>query len=69
MPNLYLKLSLSSFKNAFQQKQLAIYKSYASAQSGNPDQSRTFSCLFLCVSHTYIMTLGVHAPLSTPTIS
>ena len=35
---LYLKLSLTSFKNKFQQKQLALYKSYASAQSGNPDQ-------------------------------
>ena len=35
--NLYLKLSLTSFKNKFHQKQLALYKSYASAQSGNPD--------------------------------
>ena len=32
MLNLYLKLSLTSFKNKFQQKQLALYKSYASAQ-------------------------------------
>ena len=39
MLNLYLKLSLTSFKNEYQQKQLALYKSYASAQSGNPDQS------------------------------
>ena len=39
MLNLYLKLSLTSFKNKFQQKQQALYKSYASAQSGNPDQS------------------------------
>ena len=39
MLNLYLKLSLTSFKNKFQQKQLVLYKSYASAQSGNPDQS------------------------------
>ena len=39
MLNLYLKLSLPLFKNKFQQKQLALYKSYASAQSGNPDQS------------------------------
>ena len=39
MLNLYLKLSSTSFKNKFQQKQLAFYKSYASAQSGNPDQS------------------------------
>ena len=39
MLNLYLKLSLTSFKNKFQQKQLALYKSYASAQSVNPDQS------------------------------
>ena len=39
MLNLYLKLSLTSFKNKFKQKQLPIYKSYASAQSGNPDQS------------------------------
>ena len=39
MLNLYLKLSLTSFKNKFQQKQLGLYKSYASAQSGNPDQS------------------------------
>ena len=47
MLNLCLKLSLTSFKNKFQQKQLALYKSYASAQSGNPDQSWTFSCLYL----------------------
>ena len=39
MLNLYLKLSLTSFKNKFKQKQLALYKSYVSAQSGNPDQS------------------------------
>ena len=39
MLNLYLKLSLTSFKNKFQQKQLALYKSYVSAQSVNPDQS------------------------------
>ena len=39
MPNLYLKLSLPLFKNKFQQKQMALYKSYAHAQSGNPDQS------------------------------
>ena len=45
MLNLYLKLSLTSFKNKFQQKQLALYKSSASAQSGNPEQSWTFSCL------------------------
>ena len=38
MFNLYLKSSLTSFKNKFQHKQLAFYKSYASAQSGNPDQ-------------------------------
>ena len=38
MLNLYLKLSLTSFENKSQQKQLALYKSYASAQSGNPDQ-------------------------------
>ena len=38
MLNLYLKLSLTSFKNKFQQKQMALYKSYASAQSENPDQ-------------------------------
>ena len=36
---LYRKLSLTSYKNEFQQKQLTLYKSYASAQSGNPDQS------------------------------
>ena len=47
MLNLYLKLSLTSFKNKFHQIQLALYKSYASAQSGNPDQSWTFLCLFL----------------------
>ena len=45
MLNLYQKLSITLFKNKFQQKQLALYKSYASAQSGNPDQSWTFSCL------------------------
>ena len=39
MLNLYLKLSLTSFKNKFQQKQLAFYKSYASAQSENPELS------------------------------
>ena len=39
MLNLYLKLSLTLFKIKFQQKQLALYKSFASAQSGNPDQS------------------------------
>ena len=39
MLNLYLELSLTLFKNEFQQKQLALYKSSASAQSGNPDQS------------------------------
>ena len=39
MLNLYLKLSLTSFKNKFQQKQLALYKLYASAQSENPDLS------------------------------
>ena len=39
MLNLYLKLSITSFKNKFQQKQLALYKSFASAQSGNSDQS------------------------------
>ena len=39
MLNLFLKLRLTLFKNKFQQKQLALYKSYASAQSGNPDQS------------------------------
>ena len=39
MLNLYLKLSVTLFKNKFQQKQLALYKSYASAQSGIPDQS------------------------------
>ena len=39
MLNLYLKLSLTSFKNKFRQKQLALYKSYASAKPGNPDQS------------------------------
>ena len=39
MLKLYLNLSLTSFKTIFQQKQLALYKSYASAQSGNPDQS------------------------------
>ena len=39
MLNLYLKLSLTSFKNKFQQKQLQLYKSYANAQSGHPDQS------------------------------
>ena len=39
MLNLYLKLSLTSFMNKFLQKQLALYKSHASAQSGNPDQS------------------------------
>ena len=39
MLNLYLKLSLTSFKNKFQQKQLALYKSHASALSENPDQS------------------------------
>ena len=39
MLNLYLKLSLASFKNKFQQKQPSLYKAYASAQSGNPDQS------------------------------
>ena len=39
MLNLYLKLSLTSFKNKFQQKQLTLYNLYASAQSGNPDQS------------------------------
>ena len=39
MLNLHQKLSLTSIKNKFQQKQLALYKSYASAQSGNPDQS------------------------------
>ena len=37
---LYLKLSLTSFKNKFQQKQLALYKSNASAQSGNPELSQ-----------------------------
>ena len=36
MLNLDLKLKLTSFKNKFQQKQLALYKSSASAQSGNP---------------------------------
>ena len=36
---LYLKLSLTSFKHKIQQKQRTLYKSYASAQSGNPDQS------------------------------
>ena len=45
MLNLYLKLSLTSLKNEFQQKQLALYKSYASVQSGNPDQSCILSCL------------------------
>ena len=39
MLNLYLKLSSTSFKNQFQQKQVALYKSYASAQSGNPEHS------------------------------
>ena len=39
MLNLYLKMCLTSIKNKLQQKQLALYKSYASAQSGNPDQS------------------------------
>ena len=39
MLDLYLKLSLTSFNNKFQQKQLPLYKLYASAQSGNPDQS------------------------------
>ena len=39
MLNLYLKWSLTSFKNKFQQKQLALYKSYASAQSVNPELS------------------------------
>ena len=33
------ELSLTSFKNKFRQKQLALFKSYASAQSENPDQS------------------------------
>ena len=42
---LYLNMSLTIFKNRFQQKQQALYKSYASAQSGNPDQSWIFSCL------------------------
>ena len=39
MLNLYLELNLTSFKSKFQQKQLALNKSYVSAQSGNPDQS------------------------------
>ena len=39
MLNLYLELNLTSFKNKFQQKQLALNKSYVSAQSGNPNQS------------------------------
>ena len=32
-------ISKIEFKTKFQQKQLALHKSYASAQSGNPDQS------------------------------
>ena len=43
MLNAYLKLSLTSFKNKFQQKQPALYKSYAIAQSGNPELSH--ACL------------------------
>ena len=42
MLNLYLKLSLTSFINEFQQKQLAFYKSYASAHQEiliNPELS------------------------------
>ena len=42
MLNLYLKLNLTSFKSNFQQKQLALYKSYASAQSGNPELSHAW---------------------------
>ena len=64
MLNLYLKLSLTSSKNKFQQKQLALYKSYASAQSGNPDQSGTFSCLHWatalpsCISNVFTNCCG-----------
>ena len=57
MLNLYLTLSITSFKTKFQHKQLALYKSYASAQSGNPDRSWTFSCLGLVLQLT-ICTLG-----------
>ena len=49
MLNLYLKLSLTSFKNKFQQKQLALYKSYASAQSRNPELSH--ACIYGHVGH------------------
>ena len=47
MLNLYLKLSLTWFKNNFQQKQLALYKSYASTQSGNPELSQACNIKWL----------------------
>ena len=36
---LYLKLSFKFIQTQISAKRLTLYKSYASAQSGNPDQS------------------------------
>ena len=52
--NLYLKLSLIPFKNKFQQKQLALYKLYASFQSGNPDQSIILNFLMPVLSRRWL---------------
>ena len=62
MLKLYLKLSFISFKNKFQQN-LAWNKSYASAQSGNPDQSWTFSFLHF-MPLILFLTLNISCHLS-----